>query len=568
MTLKDLRLTKKLSQQECADILGISRRTFQNIENSEIKDNPKMDIYLNTLKNYEESNIFTSNVVVGSDLKKLTNKVTNYKKRYCFKVIEDYFSNDYRGKVLLLFGLRRTGKTVLLFQTINYLNFDKCAYIKAKETNTMGDIISDLDILNKKGIKNVFIDEITLVSDFINTAATFSDIYSMMGMKIVLSGTDSLGFALANIDELYDRSVTIHTSYIPYREFSYLLDIHSIDTYIEYGGTLMKENIGYDDPLFKEEEISFKDDESTRKYIDSSISKNIQRSLKNNHFGSEFYSLRELYEQNELTNVINRIIEDMSHRFVLSVIEDKFDLHDLGSARQLLTKDKEEKRRTALYNINTEEVINKFKEIVDIKEKEDLNVEIKKEHINQIKKYLFRLDLIKVFYEKNDLGERRERIIFTQPGMRYSLAKGLVYSLLDDKYFISLSVEDRNIIKAKILEDVKGRMLEDIVALEMSSYKKEENDIFKYKFITGGEYDVVSYIASSNSYSLYEIKHSNQVVYDSQTKYLHNENMLSHMSRLYGKLDGRYVLYRGNDHKEDDINYLNVEKFLENLGNR
>lgn len=47
-----------------------------------------------------------------------------------------------------------------------------------------------------------------------------SDVFSMMGMKLVLSGTDSLGFAMANRDELYDRSVMIHTSFIPFREYA------------------------------------------------------------------------------------------------------------------------------------------------------------------------------------------------------------------------------------------------------------------------------------------------------------------------------------------------------------
>ena len=39
-----------------------------------------------------------------------------------------------------------------------------------------------------------FIDEVTLMPDFIDSAALFSDIYAAQGMKIVLSGTDSLGF--------------------------------------------------------------------------------------------------------------------------------------------------------------------------------------------------------------------------------------------------------------------------------------------------------------------------------------------------------------------------------------
>lgn len=76
------------------------------------------------------------------------------------------------------------------------------------------------------------------MEDFIGSAALFSDIYATQGMKIVLSGTDSLGFWFALHQELYDRAITIHTTFIPFREHSCLLGINSIDEYIRYGGTL------------------------------------------------------------------------------------------------------------------------------------------------------------------------------------------------------------------------------------------------------------------------------------------------------------------------------------------
>ena len=64
--------------------------------------------------------------------------------------------------------------------------------------------------------KAPMLDEITLLSDFINTAAILSDIYSMIGMKIIMSGTDSLGFIMADSDELYDRNIMLHTSFISF----------------------------------------------------------------------------------------------------------------------------------------------------------------------------------------------------------------------------------------------------------------------------------------------------------------------------------------------------------------
>lgn len=47
-------------------------------------------------------------------------------------------------------------------------------------------------------------------------------------MKIVLSGTDSLGFWFTLHQELYDRAKAIHTTFIPYREHSRLLGIDSM----------------------------------------------------------------------------------------------------------------------------------------------------------------------------------------------------------------------------------------------------------------------------------------------------------------------------------------------------
>ena len=95
----------------------------------------------------------------------------------------------------------------------------------------MAALNKDLKQLCELGIKYVFIDEVTLISDFIDSAAILSDIYSAMGMKIVLSGTDSLGFWLAVHEELYDRTVMVHTSYIPFSEHSRLLGIMNQENY-------------------------------------------------------------------------------------------------------------------------------------------------------------------------------------------------------------------------------------------------------------------------------------------------------------------------------------------------
>ena len=260
-----------------------------------------------------------------------------------------------------MYGLRRTGKTTLIFQLLSEIDLDEAAYIKVNEKHSMSDLIKDINTLKNMNIRYIFIDEVTLLSDFINSSSTLSDIYCMQGIKIILSGADSLGFLFASNDELYDRSILIHTSYISFGEFSRLLHINDIDTYIEYGGALKIENMDFDDPEHLIDEVSFRSDESTRKYIDTAIARNIQRTLKNTNFGEMFIHVRDLYERDELTNAINRIIEDMNHSFLISVITKRFKSNDLGSAKQFLLNEEDEIKQTALYDIDEEGVINRLK---------------------------------------------------------------------------------------------------------------------------------------------------------------------------------------------------------------
>lgn len=66
--------------------------------------------------------------------------------------------------------------------------------------------------------RTVFIDKVPLLEDFIESAALFSDIFATRGMKIVLSGTDSLSFVFAESERLYNRCVMARTTFISYRE--------------------------------------------------------------------------------------------------------------------------------------------------------------------------------------------------------------------------------------------------------------------------------------------------------------------------------------------------------------
>lgn len=511
---------------------------------------------------------FETNVVIGRDLYAMIEGVRDWEKRDCFEQLQKYVNGSGYGRVCLVYGLRRTGKTTMLLQALNEMSeerFGKAAYIKARSSDTMAAMNRDLKKFQELGYKYIFIDEVTLMPDFIDSAALFSDIYAAMGMKIVLSGTDSLGFWFTLRQELYDRAVTIHTTFIPYREHSRLLGINSIDEYIRYGGTLRAGELAFNDDDVNAEDASFRDDETTRRYIDTAICENIQHSLNCCKDGSYYRHLQSLRDAGELTNAINRIIEDMTHRFVLRIFTRSFKSHDLGSTAQLMRKETDPMRRSdVLDRINTEDVTNRLMELLDIRNQENLSIGITKAHIAEIKEYLMALDLIvESPVETSVDAEPLEGILFAQPGMRYCQAQALVHSLRNDPIFAELSEAEKDMVCERILEEVRGRMMEEIVLLETTKAIDKNRRVFKMTF-AAAEFDMVIY-DKTNSCECYEIKHSDQIVAQ-QMQYLTDEECLKATEWRFGPITKRCVIYRGPDTVLDNgIVYSNVENYLKAL---
>lgn len=513
---------------------------------------------------------FKMSALYGESLLNMAQTASQYERRDCFSKIQGFLKTPAADKVCLVFGLRRTGKTTLLKQLVLAMNEEEqksAIYIKASIENTIEELNADLKIANKLKYKYVFIDEITLIEKFIDNAALLSDVYAVQGMKIVLSGTDSLGFWFAQNEELYDRAVTVHTTFIPFREYSRLLKIDDIDEYIRYGGTLKAGETNFEDTDANAFDASFRTDESTRRYIDTAIAQNIQHSLKCYDRGNHFRNLIDLYKKDELTNAINRIIEDMNQAFTVDVITRDFKSSDLGSAKDLLRRGKDETKRTDfLDTFDASEVTKKLMDILKIRNKERQSIEIKDIHIQEITEYLKALDLLQIVYTENIpiSNKKEERIIFTQSGMRFCQAQVLVYSLMQDEVFGSLTGDLRDIITEKILEDVQGRMLEDIVFLETKRAYGSKRNVFKLKFASG-EFDMVIQDKAKKQCEIFEIKHSKQIV-STQYRHINNEEKIVLTEAQFGKVVRKCVLYRGESQVlENDVEYKNVEEFLKEL---
>ena len=498
---------------------------------------------------------FNTHVILGNELKNLVIDSNKLNKRKCYDVILNYLNDSNYGKVFILYGLRRTGKTTLIKQIISNMNldvFNKTAFIQITRKDSFASFNKDLKLLQSEGYKYIFIDEVTFMEDFIEGAALLADIYASSGMKIVLSGTDSLGFWITKSNELYDRSILLHTTFIPYKEFHEVLGISGIDNYIQYGGTMSISGNNYNS--------AFSDSESTNEYINSAISNNIQHSLKYYQYEGHFRELYDLYKNNELTNAINRVVEDINHRFTIEVIEKDFKSNDLHISANNLRKDRFNPN-TVLDDIDEVSFTDKLKQLLDIKNNNEKFVKINEEHIYQIKEYLKALDLIDdidvldIDINKN----KRNHIVFTQPGLRYSQAESFVKSLLDDVYFRRISIEEQNYVIKRVLNEIKGSMAEDIALLETKLALKN-NRVFKLQFAVG-EFDMVIAYPDTLESEIFEIKYSKEIAKE-QMRFLLDKEKCEKTEFQFGKIRKKTVLYRGENKIVDGVHYKNIEEYL------
>lgn len=503
---------------------------------------------------------FTTNVRIGAALRTFSASVKRYKKRECFQQLHNFLYGETQDKVFILYGLRRTGKTTMIRQALAEMNdtdLMKSAFIQITAQDTLATLNTDLKVLESQSFQYVFLDEVTLLDDFIEGAALFSDIFAASGMRIVLSGTDSLGFLFTEDEQLYDRCILLHTTFIPYREFESVLGIHGIDEYIRYGGTMSLSGVHYN------ETSTFASKERANEYVDTAIAHNIQHSLRCYQYEDHFRNLRDLYDKNELTSAINRVVEDINHRFTLEVLTQDFKSHDLGVSANNLRRDRSNPI-DILDHIDLSAVTDRLRDLLEILNKSEQTVVLDEDHAAEIKEYLDLLDLTRDIDIRHlpKVNTKSTRTVIAQPGLRYAQASALIHSLLLDEAFGALSLPERTAVQERILTEIKGRMLEDIVLLE-TKIANPGKEVFVLQFPIG-EFDMVVFDPAAGSCQIFEIKHSRENA-PFQYRHLIDSEKCAQTEHRYGPITGKFVLYRGEDQILNGIQYQNVEEYLRNL---
>ena len=116
----------------------------------------------------EDKHEYITMIRRGKALRTFSDPVRSYRKRECYAKLRDFVFGDQMDKVLILYGLRRTGKTTMIRQLLAEMDdetLSKAAFIQITAKNTLADVNKDLRALEKQGCRYVFMDEVTLMED-------------------------------------------------------------------------------------------------------------------------------------------------------------------------------------------------------------------------------------------------------------------------------------------------------------------------------------------------------------------------------------------------------------------
>ncbi len=147
-------------------------------------------------------------------------------KRNIYSEIEKY--SDKR-QIILVWGLRRVGKTVMMFQMIQkllgktnprnvfYFSFDEIAFDMKDVLESYQKLVLNSAFEETKEKVYIFLDEVQKVKDWENKIKTYYDIYP--GIKFFLSGSASVGLRKRSKESLAGRIFDFSMKPLGFDEF-------------------------------------------------------------------------------------------------------------------------------------------------------------------------------------------------------------------------------------------------------------------------------------------------------------------------------------------------------------
>lgn len=473
------------------------------------------------------------------------------RKRFCYKSLMGFLLN--RGKdICALYGIRRTGKTVLMLQAMKdlldtyHIPAEKIAYITIAEKNTLNDekLVKSIDELSRQGVRYVFVDEISYIQMELedNSLNLLADRMAKAGMKIVIAGTFSYALRLLAKETLFDRLQQIDTTYFSYKEAKEVFD-QDLDTFIQYGGV-----------------INFEEDDkkvSPSDYMETAVVQNIVQSIFKSDKKYELLmtlpdAMRAGKLEKELKAVIARLIRITLDKYmklmVFGGLADKkvYRFSDVGNLVDMIRQRSEQEHleEESLDILNLDK--KKFYRILA----ETLG---NSEHVPE---ETFRM-IIKIFEEigikKEIYLEEGTVSVFIPNYLRYGLCDRIM-KMIGER----VREETNRRYDAELAgENLKRVIQEAVCYLDLKAANSFDFDM--YRSADGScEIDLIIRDKKAGWMDLYELKHSSQTAIG-QVKHLVNRELVREVEReLKCKARNYYVLYNG---VETSVTYHPVDVF-------
>ena len=500
------------------------------------------------------------------------------KKRKAYVEVEEYVKSNKRDtKICAIYGIRRTGKSTLMEQVAQNLSDEQkkqAWFITCNNDTDFYDVVAFITKMLEKGDKYFFIDEITSAKNFQNIGQVLSDVFVKMDdAKIVVTGKDSLGLSLVHRGMMYDRIKFIPTTYTSFSEYSTLTGVNNIDDYIKLGSTLKTD--------------CFSSYKETQNYIETSIVSNIIGSLEKSE-GLKKYppTLTEIYNNNDLNNAIQRIINHFAQSLTVKILTEQITIHPLSTALHNLAEKDNKPGLLMRQNIDFEKINDSVAYALGIHTTRTSPVEEK--HINVLSDFLEDIGLITTIPVIESFSNRtfqNDMKIISHPGMFHAIIKYTLDELQKNENWLQdVSNEDRTKLLESTYTSAVGDILENIVIKDifelLSNGKRVDKDDF-FGENTGRWYvsklsiydknskrdyeaDLIIFDKEKKETYLFEIKHSKEVV-EQQSKHLENERFNQYVEENFGQVKRTIVLYNGEIDTSLTVPRISVTKFLKEL---
>ena len=492
----------------------------------------------------------------GELLKKINvNKEKNYKHRYVFEDLMEYLhgtSND----VCALYGLRRTGKSVLMRQAISQLIYndgvkpEEIAYITfAKNTKYTDQEVVNIIRDMKDTVKYFFIDEISFIKMNLeyNMLNLLSDEFCLQGIRIVIAGTFSFALKLLSDEVLFDRMYKIDTTYFSYKEANEVFG-YSLEQFIQYGGIIRESG---------NEKMTPKD------YMRTAVTNNISNSLLRSD---------KLYEIGYIEPNINNVIDNPNEKVILSrlstliritvdrylkaliyndITKTPYRFSDIGNLadliRQRTTRDNALDDSLEIVNIDSKKYYGILAEVIGNVKRNEISEETFKMFIDILKQ----IGLIEDIY----LQHHTESCFVTNY-LRYGLCEEILAEIEE-----AVKLETNGRYDTDLASDnLKGTIQEAIIYLDLQHSNKYDFDKYRNE-ATGMEVDLIIKNQDKGTMDIYEIKHSRELLIG-HAKNIVIKEFLMELEREIGlKISSYNIIYNGNNLVKD-INPIDVFKEL------